>query len=606
MRLKSVYLKKYKNLKNFDIHFDNNSYVDILVGRNGTGKSNFFEATLKILKSFIYSDFKNIITDYKFVFEDKGNIFAFENKVKKMYLNGNLISTMPIEAMPKNIAIYYAGHNKGIQDLLTEYEEKHIKDMKGDEIRINRPFVGLSQGYKKVLILILLSLSKRDPIKIDLLNKLNVDKLDDEIKIVFKKPSFGNKIIDWVENPYWNTKGYLKTFLGELESIKSAKVHDDKFDVKNQEYILFINSKKFSKLVKRIDSIEVFKLFDDLRLLGMIKLIDYSVTNKSKETIKIDDFQLSDGEMQIMSIESIIDWVAEENGLLMLDEPDAFLHPKWQFELVKRIAEKADEKKCHVVINSHCPSTLVSSKDKTINLFEFRNKAIVSSAISKREAISRLTEGLVALTEDESALRINNVLKNTNKSIVFVEGITDVIILETAYKKLKNTNELPFLIQDLCGCGNIKVTMKNGQLFTKYADKTFFALFDFDEAYEEWREIGGVLEQNDPHKCLCRKLGTNKGYSMLIPVPDNELKIQVIDPNNPVELVVETPILSIEHLFWDNARLKSNFERNAKNGRDAIRFKGDKISFAEKKIASLNAEDFIPFTPIFDFIESKI
>ncbi|MDV3002884.1 MAG: hypothetical protein N5P05_004539 (plasmid) [Chroococcopsis gigantea SAG 12.99] len=48
MRLKSIYISQYKNLNNFTLNFDSNCFIDIFVGKNGSGKSNFFEALIEI------------------------------------------------------------------------------------------------------------------------------------------------------------------------------------------------------------------------------------------------------------------------------------------------------------------------------------------------------------------------------------------------------------------------------------------------------------------------------------------------------------------------------------------------------------------------------
>ena len=40
MRLKSVLIKEYKNLRDFSIDFAGDSFLDIFVGKNGSGKSN--------------------------------------------------------------------------------------------------------------------------------------------------------------------------------------------------------------------------------------------------------------------------------------------------------------------------------------------------------------------------------------------------------------------------------------------------------------------------------------------------------------------------------------------------------------------------------------
>jgi len=58
MRLKSVYIGQYKNLRDFVLTFDGNSFIDVFVGKNGTVKSNLFEA---------------LIVNYRIIFERDGN-----------------------------------------------------------------------------------------------------------------------------------------------------------------------------------------------------------------------------------------------------------------------------------------------------------------------------------------------------------------------------------------------------------------------------------------------------------------------------------------------------------------------------------------------------
>ena len=50
MRLKSLTLSKYKNLKDFSLSFDGSSFIDVFVGKNGSGKSNLFEALILIFR----------------------------------------------------------------------------------------------------------------------------------------------------------------------------------------------------------------------------------------------------------------------------------------------------------------------------------------------------------------------------------------------------------------------------------------------------------------------------------------------------------------------------------------------------------------------------
>ena len=48
MRLKHLYIKDYKNLKDFSLDFENGNGLSILIGNNGSGKSNVLEAYISL------------------------------------------------------------------------------------------------------------------------------------------------------------------------------------------------------------------------------------------------------------------------------------------------------------------------------------------------------------------------------------------------------------------------------------------------------------------------------------------------------------------------------------------------------------------------------
>jgi len=50
MRLDKLKIDRFKNLQNFSIDFDEDSQTTVLVGRNGSGKSNLLEALILIFR----------------------------------------------------------------------------------------------------------------------------------------------------------------------------------------------------------------------------------------------------------------------------------------------------------------------------------------------------------------------------------------------------------------------------------------------------------------------------------------------------------------------------------------------------------------------------
>jgi AAA15 family ATPase/GTPase len=69
-----VYISQYKNLKDFELAFDGNSLIDVFVGKNGTGKSNLFEAFIEIFRHLYEYDKEKTELDfnYRIVFEIDG------------------------------------------------------------------------------------------------------------------------------------------------------------------------------------------------------------------------------------------------------------------------------------------------------------------------------------------------------------------------------------------------------------------------------------------------------------------------------------------------------------------------------------------------------
>lgn len=74
MRLKSVWISNYKNLREFSLSFYGESFLDIFVGKNGTGKSNFFEALVEIYRHIFDSrtQLDEIGFDYEITYEIEG------------------------------------------------------------------------------------------------------------------------------------------------------------------------------------------------------------------------------------------------------------------------------------------------------------------------------------------------------------------------------------------------------------------------------------------------------------------------------------------------------------------------------------------------------
>ncbi|MGB3214524.1 MAG: AAA family ATPase, partial [Alphaproteobacteria bacterium] len=182
---------------------------------------------------------------------------------------------------------------------------------------------------------------------------------------------------------------------------------------------------------------------------------------------------LSSGEQMIVMLIlwSFNEELAQVKKLLLLDEPDAHLHPEMGL-MFKEIISEIIVKKfgVQVIMTTHSPTTLCWFEEENIFLMD-KYKGIIKS--NKQEAMSKLTSGLVfvhqnfkiVVVEDEDDrkfyqkifdnLLLNNFLSKTDR-LVFRSvnskkeggGKTKVIEIGRQWKELSVNTEIANLI---CG-----------------------------------------------------------------------------------------------------------------------------------------------------------
>lgn len=211
----------------------------------------------------------------------------------------------------------------------------------------------------------------------------------------------------------------------------------------------------------------------------------------------------------------------------------------------------------------------------------------------------------VSIKEQDNLRREIQSLLALKKPLLFVEGPTDKIILENAWKKLYPKQTQPFAVSEK---GSAKGVQQALQYNTDFVNDAVFGLFDFDSAgYQNWNGLSAqnyVIETGSiPEDCLISKRKHKKHFALLLPVPKNvTIRAQVINPGDNVHYGDRSK-LEIELMFFGVAKLSKYFETATTPGNGSeIRFKGDKMTFANAT-AKLVKKDFNAFKPLFLTIE---
>jgi len=619
MRLKSVYISQYKNLKDFTLNFDGNSFIDVFFGKNGTGKSNLFEALLEIFRHLYEYDKNKNELDFNysisFVIDRIDTKIAWTSGGFK--INGKKRKTIRNTPLPNNVLIYYSGHNDTVANLVKKYEDKSRDRIRSANFDESRRFIGIGSEYKELLLSVLLMQPQDNKAQQYICKKLTIQQIGLEVKLILKRPAYAEKNSSFdIENNdesdrYWKAEGITKTFLDSLSNciseVSGNIVRDEGYFPNDDQYILYFDIAQIQQQFSNFSSQELFRRFDNLKTLNMLGEISIPLILDNGGEATISHF--SDGQFQSVYIYSIIEIFKDRNCITLLDEPDSFLHPEWQFEFLNQISDIPDTnaQNNHVLMSSHSAATLCRIEEPTITLFKIENSKVQSSKEPKKKIINSLSNSYIQYSEDESKLLIENVIRTSAKPILFVEGPSDVSILNTAFEKLFPGEDIPFLIQDAFNRGFIRTVLSRQEIFKAYPNKRFFGLFDFDEGYNDWRSMPGKVIEANIELGLCKELFGKNAHIFLLPVPNNKLKNQVWDETNSIEKIKSQRHFCIEHIFWGQPKLNSYYtEPETDEDKAIISFKPskNKVDFAKKIVPTLDVACFELLRPMFSFIRS--
>jgi hypothetical protein len=288
--------------------------------------------------------------------------------------------------------------------------------------------------------------------------------------------------------------------------------------------------------------------------------------------------------------------LSDIRGIVIIDEIDLHLHSKFQGWVLPKLIELFPH--IQFILTTHSPLFLLGM-ERILGSegFEIQNmpngEEITPELFKEFEHAYEFFKNTQRFEKE-----IAQILSTEDqKPILIVEGNSDRIILENAWKKLRDI-DMPFQIINGYGRCHIAVILKDQENFKKTPTRLFIALFDFDEAYNDWYGLNNFeILFNDESKGLTKKSKAYRTYACLIPVPLERKALAATEFGT-------SSCLRIELLFSDEILKKHDnlVEVGTPGGGKIIRFKGDKMRFAELT-ASLTKEDFSNFEKIFSLLD---
>lgn len=310
MRIKNLCIKEFKGLKNVDINFEKDDEnlkesekilnTIVLAGTNGSGKTRVLES--------IFEYFKDSV-QYK---ENLNKVDVFLEIKEEIYKNDIIKNGIENE--------------KYIYDVLNSY----------NYYKKNEP---LNRAYNIV-----------------------ENTLDILPKIIYIPTEINFQKMEKAETNFEKEYQFLNIINSDLIKDIPSYISTRIFKTANKEENMTMGEVR-KKVFKEIN--EIFEILElNIRLSGISK-DEKSMplfTNSSGDEFDINE--LSSGEKQLFLRTLAIKMLEPENSVIMIDEPELSLHPKWQQRIID--VYRKIGKNNQIIVATHSPHILGSVEKENI------------------------------------------------------------------------------------------------------------------------------------------------------------------------------------------------------------------------------------------------
>lgn len=599
MKLKRLEIKKYKNLIDFSADFESGKGLSILIGNNGSGKSNVLEAisgifvnaySAKAIHKFVYS----------LTYEIKGKEVKLEQTIYRCqyYVDGKVIAVKELALrglLPTNVIALYSGEDKRWwHNYYEPFYLKFTRDINaGTSNTLSPKMYYINKYYWDIALLSLVYSTAED------------DKQ-------FLKETIGRDTVDhillfYTQNVERHCKSeLLKSF---LQSVNLFSEHSKGPD--GEPVYLYAMTKESIfdtygvRVFEDFAAMKNFYMFADAKFLNNKpeefnyyekQLFDYFVQAympKDKKVIKNIELiyngfsakDLSEGEKKLILIRSILSFVADENSLILFDEPDANIHEGRKQQLYNLFSEycKYDRQ---MIVATHSPILAQLAKEKELLMLELENGKSTILTDEKIEKIKKLSGTSWDVIGQGMMLR-------SSRPLVVFEGKTDVMYVKRAFEMLKSRSDdyatlnVDFLNAN--GAGNVKSFIDNLKSFVPDSKKIII-FFDRDNAGKDGAKAVTGISKDDERVAHYQDIVQDNITTSFIPykngVTDGDFLIEdYFSWDSTIKAIVEDVIPERKHPIKMLPNLPDKIKKEL-----------------EKRINQFEADKFNGFIPLLDKI----
>ena len=406
MKLKSLYIKEYKNIKDQTFDFSNNTGYIVLIGENGAGKSNLLEAISIIIKGLLNGG-RSIPFDYSIKYEIDGA--EYEWAKGKVLKDGSPIKKREMQ-YPSSLIACYSGEELRLWHNVYENYHMHYFNKAINENYYVPKILYINRYCWEIALISLLCASDSTDVNDFLTSCLNINDISD-VTISFTQ--------DEEKQGLFKKHDAMKWF---------SRVISDGHENVNAKTLATMDILSTSALTQKQKKSKT--IFQYLYLLSQpkrngVNKVEKLINNISIKIGDIDFKNLSEGEKKLILVECIIKVLSDKNTLILFDEPDAHIHIARKKELLRTIESFEGQ----TILTTHSPIFINQMADT--NIYPMIGGNFLPQ--EKRVLIQKIANNEINIIDSACVV--------SSKYVLITEGPDDIFHIKSAISAFSSKDD---------------------------------------------------------------------------------------------------------------------------------------------------------------------
>lgn len=403
MKLRKLEISTFKNLRDFTIDFES-KLTTVLLGQNGTGKSNLLEALIIIFRDLDLGEKPNF--KYKLHYECRSNEIHIDadpirptrrEQVQITIRNPDeMVREIPYtqfhsdserQYLPSYVFGYYSGPSNRMEKHFDKHQDRFYRDLLEDKPRPLRPLLYARPVHSQFALLSFFTEEEQNlkegeqSIRAFLDELLGIQELVSVLFVMRQPQSKWNKNLG--DARFWYARGAVSQFMAHLYDIALApmrlnvRITPDFANSTILEHLyfylhgehdlkrLFEHYGSQQEFFKALESTYISKILSEVRIRLQRRNADGSLTFRD----------LSEGEQQLLMVLGLLRFTKEDEALFLLDEPDTHLNPAWSvqyLEFMRRIV--GEQPTSQVIMTTHNPLVIAELEREDVRIMQCDNE----------------------------------------------------------------------------------------------------------------------------------------------------------------------------------------------------------------------------------------